>query len=228
MARKRTSKSSIAPGRSRSQAAALDALLAAKARDGGPMGYCEMAGFLFAVACAPELVMPSEWIPAILGEGMDAFGSLAEVQDAMNLVMALNNHINREVLERNPKLPPGIEARKVPMDNFGPEAPLGRWAQGYSSGQMWLEETWDAHLKDSPESLNEETLDEVLGTLMMALGFFASRRFAESCIKEWENPLPMAAAAARMLEVFPEAMRELAALGRGLEEVARAGKRAQR
>ncbi len=109
MARKLANKSFVAPGWSAAQAATLDAGLAAKAGEGGPMGYCEMAGFLFAVACAPELVRPSEWLPEILGENMDAFGSLAEVQDTLNL--------------------------------------------------------------------DEESLDEVLGTLMMALGFFASRPF---------------------------------------------------
>ncbi len=56
MIRKSSQESFVAPGWSRSQAAVLDAVLAAKAREGGPMGYCEMAGFLFAVACAPELV----------------------------------------------------------------------------------------------------------------------------------------------------------------------------
>ena len=190
------------------------------------MGYCEMAGFLFALACAPELVRPSEWIPEVLGESMNAFGSLAEAQDAMNLVMALNNHINREVLEGNPALPAGIAVHELAIENFGPEAPLGRWAHGYSGGQMWLEETWDAHVGNAPDSADEGPLDEVLGTLMMALGFFASRRFAEACIKEWEKPLPLERAATRMLEVFPEAMRELAALGRGLEEAARAKARA--
>ncbi len=90
MARKPANKSFIAPGWSRAQAATLDAVLAAKAGDGGPMGYCEMAGFLFAVACAPELVRPSEWLPEILGESMETFGSLEEVQDTMNLVMGLN------------------------------------------------------------------------------------------------------------------------------------------
>jgi yecA family protein len=221
MARKRSRKSFTAPGWGKPQAEALDALLASKVGEHGPMGYCEMAGFLFALACAPELVMPSEWIPEVLGENKAAFGSLAEARDMVNLVMGLYNHINREVLEGNPALPAGIAVREPAVDNFGPEAPLGRWAQGYSSGQMWLEETWDAHVGNDPDAVDEGALDEVLGTLMMALGFFASRRFAEGCIEEWEKPLPLETAAARMLEVFPDAMRELAALGRGLEEAAR-------
>lgn len=49
------------------------------------MGYCELAGFLFALACSPEPVMPSEWIPRVLGEGNGAFGSLEEAQRVMDL-----------------------------------------------------------------------------------------------------------------------------------------------
>lgn len=68
------------------QAEALREALQAQQRE-GTLGYCELAGFLFAVACAPELVKPSEWIPEVLGEGPDGFGSLEDAQRVMNLVM---------------------------------------------------------------------------------------------------------------------------------------------
>ncbi|OGI47473.1 MAG: hypothetical protein A2637_03240 [Candidatus Muproteobacteria bacterium RIFCSPHIGHO2_01_FULL_65_16] len=35
---------------------------------GRTMRYCELAGFLFAVACSPELVQPSEWLPLVFNE----------------------------------------------------------------------------------------------------------------------------------------------------------------
>lgn len=221
MTRKPTDETLVAPQWTEAQAEALRAALAAKSGEGAPMGYCEMAGFLFAVACAPELVKPSAWIPAVLGENVNAFGSLAEAQDTMNLVMGLHNHINREVFERNPTLPAGIAVREDPMQNFGPEAPLGQWARGYAEGQLWLEDTWDAHLPDDLEPDDEEPLDEVLGPLMMVLGFFASREFGEACANESSNPQPLAVAAGKMLDLFPDAMRELAALGRAIEDAER-------
>lgn len=32
------------------------------------LGYAELAGFLFALGCMPEFVMPSEWLPRVLGK----------------------------------------------------------------------------------------------------------------------------------------------------------------
>jgi yecA family protein len=203
------------------QAEALRTALAAKSGADGPMGYAELAGFLFAVACAPDLVMPTEWIPEAMGEGPGAFGSLEEAQRAMNLVMALHNHINLQVLERRPALPAGIAPRKDPMENFGPDAPLGQWAQGYSQGQMWLEEKWDACLAAEPRA-DAARIDEALGAIMMALGFFASRGFAERCLREMRAPGKLENVARQMLDALPEVMRDLAELGRGLEDIRRA------
>lgn len=199
------------------QAEVLRKALEAQKRE-GTLGYGELAGFLFAVACAPELVKPSEWIPEVLGEGLGELGSLDEAQRVLNLVMSLHNHINREVLERKPSLPAGITVRADPMENFGPDAPLGQWARGYSDGQLWLEETWDAHL---PGRDDDDDDPAGLGGLMMVLGFFASREFAESIVREWSQPKPLDQAARKMLSLLPDAMRELATLGRGIEDARR-------
>ena len=45
----------------------LQSYLGAPARPEGTMGYCELAGFLFAVACTSERIKPSEWLPLVLG-----------------------------------------------------------------------------------------------------------------------------------------------------------------
>jgi yecA family protein len=149
--------------------------------EAGALGYCELAGFLFALACSPELVTPSEWIPQVLGEEGEAFDSLEEAQRVVDLTMALHNRINLEVTERKPALPPGIEVRANPMENFGPQAPLGQWAGGCGAGQLWLEETWEACLREEPDA---ETLDEALGGLNAALSFFTSRELAENWLRK--------------------------------------------
>lgn len=108
------------------------------------------------------------------------------------------------MLERRPSLPAGIAVLDDPMQNFGPDAPLGQWARGYSDGQLWLEETWDAHL---PEGADDDGDDDPagLGSLMMVLGFFASREFAESIVREWSKPKPLDQAARKMLGLLPDA-----------------------
>lgn len=202
-------------------AEALRAALGPRAaKEDGSFGYCELAGFLFALACSPELVKPSEWIPLALGEEPGALGSGEDVQRIADLVMRLHNHINLQVLERSPSLPPGVEVRPEPMDNFAPGAPLSQWARGFSEGHAWLEETWDAYLPAEADE-DAEDLDQALGAIMIVLGFFGGRGFAEACLEEMERPQPLERMAPKMLEAFPDAMRELAELGRALEEIAR-------
>jgi uncharacterized protein len=197
------------------QAEALRAALAARGGERGALGYCELAGFLFAVACSPEPVMPSEWIPRVLGDGNGAFGSLEEAQRVIDLAMALHNRINLEVLERKPVLPAGIEVRPDPMENFGPGAPLGQWAAGYGAGQLWLEQTWDERLREEPGA---DTLDEALGGLNAALSFFTSRELAGKWLRKMPGTPTLEQAARRVLRGLPEAMQALADIGRGLED----------
>lgn len=199
-------------------AALCDAL---KSHDGNdrPLEYCEMVGFLFAVACAPELVRPTEWLPAVLGEEWEGFGNPDEVQHVLDLVTALYNRINLQVLERTPALPAGIVLRAEAMRNFGPEAPLGRWASGYADGQSWLEETWNRYRPAKPHEA--EAFDLALGRLTIVLAFFGNREFAEAAKRAIKHRGPLEELASRMLEGLPDAMRELAQLGRGLDEARR-------
>ena len=52
----------------------LQAFLADPARPTGTLRYHELQGFLFAVASAPELVLPSEWQPIIFADEEAEFG----------------------------------------------------------------------------------------------------------------------------------------------------------
>lgn len=62
--------------------------------------------------------------------------------------------------------------------------------------------------------------------MMMVLGFFASRGFAEQCLREMRAPGKLEDVAREMLGALPEVMRDLAGLGRGLEDIGRARARA--
>jgi uncharacterized protein len=201
--------------------AQAEALSAALARGGG-MSYCELAGFLFALACAPEMIKPSEWIADMLGE-RGALASVAEAQRMLDLAMALHNRINFEVMERKPALPAGIEVHANAMKNLGPKAPLGQWAAGFGAGQLRAERAWDKCLREEGSG---ETLDGALGGLNAALTFFTHRELAE----KWRARMPgkpsLEEAARQALVTLPAAMGALAELGRGMEEARRARARA--
>ncbi len=182
----------------------------------GALGYCELAGFFFALACAPELVKPSEWLPLALGEEAP---EPDEAHALLELVMALHNHINLQVAEREPRLPAGVEVRAQPIENFGPQAPLGRWAGGFAAGQLLVEEIWPPFVDEAPDP---EALDATLAGLNVALTFFTSRELARKWLKKMPGKLTLEAGARRALDALPISMQALAELGRGLEEARRA------
>jgi uncharacterized protein len=58
-------------------------------------------GFFCALAVAPELVLPSEWLPLVWGEEEGpAFESEAQAERILGLIMRHWNHVNRAVRVR--------------------------------------------------------------------------------------------------------------------------------
>ncbi len=196
-----------------SQATRLAAFLGAPERPEGTMGYCELAGFLFAVACSPELVQPSEWLPLVFSENEGGFATLEEAQEILPAIMALYNHVNRGVLEGEPALPPGCTVHVEPIVNLETDAPLSRWARGFAGGHGWLENAWDEY---APEAFDDE-----LDADMLILSFFASRKLAEVCRKEIRSrDISLEELTGEMLTALPDAMRSYALMGRSIYEAA--------
>ncbi len=187
----------------------LAAFLSAPDRPEGTLGYCELAGFLFAVACSPGPVHPSEWIPLVFNENEGGFRTLAEAQEILPVIMALYNHAIDGVMEHAPALPPGCTVRADPLANLDTDAPLARWARGLIRGHNWLSELWAEY--------TPEALDGKLGADLLVLGFFANRRMAEAFLNEAtrkdKSPADMAG---DMLRLLPEAMRDYARIGRAI------------
>ena len=167
-----------------SQAARLSAFFSAPERPEGTMSYCELAGYLFAVSCSPDLIQPSEWLPLVFNESEGGFASLEDTQEVLQAVMALYNFVNNGVLDREPKLPPDCTTLADPIANLEPDAPLSQWACGFVGGHEWLENVWEEYIPDS--------LDKELGGTLLVLSFFASRKLAEvyrAEIKGQDKPL---------------------------------------
>lgn len=201
------------PAFTEEQARRLAVFLSAPDRPEGTMGYCELAGFLFAVACSPELVQPSEWLPLVFNEHEGGFATLEEAQEILPAIMALYNHVNHGVLEGEPALPPGCTVRVGPIVNLESDAPLSRWARGFAGGHDWLENAWDEY---APEAFDDE-----LDADMLILSFFASRKLAEACQKVIRSrDVSLEELAGEMLMALPDAMRSYAVMGRSMYEAA--------
>jgi len=184
----------------------LDAFLEQPARPAGTLSYHELQGFLFAVASAPELVRPSEWLPTVFNDGDAGYATMQEARAMLDQMTALYNDINASILEGRVALPGDCHPRPQPLDNLDESAPLARWSRGFLTGHDWLEALWNVPL---PAELDEE-----VGAVTMTLSFFASRPLAEAFHREGSSKHSFEGFAELMLRLHPEAMASYAHIGR--------------
>lgn len=175
------------------------------------MTYHELAGFLFAVCCCPEPVRPSEWLPLIFDEKEAVYQDMEEASEVMGAIMSLHNRTNQEVMDRQPRLPPGFVKHDEPAANFQPGAHLSQWAKGFVAGHSWLEEIW------SDYAFAE--FDEELGAVLFILVFFADRELTRRMHEEMCSPnTTLEKMAATALSMFEDSMQSYAHLGRSINE----------
>ena len=67
-------------GPTEDQVELLARFLASPDQPAGTLQYPELRGFLFGIASAPVLVMPSEWIPDAFGGDGPKLGNMKEAQ----------------------------------------------------------------------------------------------------------------------------------------------------
>lgn len=189
---------------------ALARFLADPRRPAETLGYHELQGFLFAVASAPDLVRPSEWMPEVFG-GQDAgFADLDEAQAILPELIALYNAINSSVASGRAALPADCRFRRNVLDNLETDAPVSMWARGFVHGHQWLDEDWDAYVP--------EQFDQDFGMVVLTLSFFATPGLARAFVKEMGRT-DLSEAATLLRRVFPDALTEYARLGRTIGEV---------
>jgi len=177
------------------------------------MTYPQLAGFLFSMANAPELIPPSEWLPMVFNDHDGGYETIEEAERVLQAMMALYNDCGRERVTGSGPLPCGCEIRPQPLDNLEDNAPLSQWARGFLTGHSYLDEIWDEYTPDD--------LDEELGSMVMVLTFFASPTLADAYHKEGKGKTSLEHLAETVVTLFPDAMSEYAHLGRSIFEVRR-------
>lgn len=189
----------------------LAAFLDDPARPTGTLRYHELQGFLFAIASAPELIQPSEWMPVIFDDAEPGFASVDEANGILGEIVTLYNDVNAGVLANRATMPADCAFREDILTNLDEAAPVSQWSRGFVRGHTWLEETWDSYLPDE--------LDQEVGAMLMVLSFFASARVAESFRQETGPDDSLDAMATTMRQVFPVAVADYADLGRSISQV---------
>jgi uncharacterized protein len=98
-------------------------------------------GFLVALICSPDIVPPSEYLPAIWGGDEPAWRDEKELQDFMELMLRHWNGAVRTLNSGEPYLPYLLE------DDAG-IAHGNDWAQGFTRGMKLRSEDWAELLGD--------------------------------------------------------------------------------
>lgn len=196
---------SMIPTFTEAHAAILRTFLSSPQRPKGAMSYPQLAGFLFSMANAPELIPPSEWMAIVFNDQDARYENRDEAERVIQAMMALYNNCGRERVKGSVSLPPGCEIRPQPLENFGDDAPLSQWARGFLAGHTYLEDVWIEYTPDS--------LDKELGAMLVVLTFFSSPALAKAYHKEGKGKTSLEHLAETIVVVFPDAMVEYADLG---------------
>jgi uncharacterized protein len=204
---------SAIPSFTETHAKLLRTFLSLPQRVKGTMTYPQLAGFLFSMANAPELIPPSEWMPIVFNDQDARYETRSEAEEVLQAMMALYNDCGRERTAGSVSFPPGFEIRPQPLDNLGDDAPLSQWAQGFLTGHTYLDDIWNEYTPDE--------FDEKLGSILMVLTFFSSPTLADAYHKEGKGKMSLEQLAKMVVTIFPDALIEYAHLGRSIFQARR-------
>jgi len=131
------------------------------------MSLPEVYGFLFTVCCSPEPVDTAEWIGVVFNGEDPAYKSDEKKTKIEAALLEVFAEVDAQLQTDEPQLPEWIEVLQPAEENFGDEALLAFWADGFFDGVDWLEDVWNS-------SLDEEG-KQVWDTAVKTLAYFSHR-----------------------------------------------------
>jgi uncharacterized protein len=109
------------------------------------MQLSDLDGFLTAVAIGPELIMPSEWLPVIWGEGEPEFESAEEAQGVIGAIMGRYNEILHLIRHQPDDYEPLF------WETPDGHAVAGDWAEGFMAGVALRPNAWRSLLESEED-----------------------------------------------------------------------------
>ncbi len=109
----------------------------------GSMNIEMMDGFLTALACSPELVMPSKFLHHVWGEECE-FETAEQAQKYAGMILRHWNSITNQLKENDVFTPLMLDHEEGSIGND--------WAAGFLSGVQLGGDDWEAYLDDEEES----------------------------------------------------------------------------
>ncbi len=167
----------------------LEELLEAEVFAGEAMRLDEAQAVLCAVVSGPEPIMPGVWLPEVLGEGMAAGGN-PDVEEAIELLMRLNNQIAADLLADETVAP-----MLYPVDEACTEYDFAAWADAYIFGAGLAGDWYELAGKHADD------LSELLEPMFLLNGML--KEDAEKNGERWFSPAEEARLVADIQENLP-------------------------
>jgi uncharacterized protein len=105
-------------------------------------------GMFAAVACGPELIMPSEWMPAIWRGHTPEWDSIEDAQGMLDIIMKWYNSVVRAV--NAGKYEPMMTVWEDPETEEEVEDPED-WCLGFIEGMKFRSGAWEEQVKADPQ-----------------------------------------------------------------------------
>ncbi len=154
------------------------------------IGLYQAFGFTLAVAGAPEIISPLEWLPCLFTENrLPDFPEASEREQALELLVGLQDYWTAQIARREPEeslldLPEGCYF----VTGKGPSQSVRDFCKGYLSGYRWLQKAWDLALRDVGEEDREKLVFNA--TIMACLTLLYSDEKGEKATMP-DRELPM-------------------------------------
>ena len=122
------------------------------------IGLYQTYGFTLAVAGAPEIISPIEWLPCLFKKDrLPDFPTDAEKETTLHSLMGLLDHWTEQIARPDSKealldLPDGCYF----TPGKGPSQSTRDFCKGYLSGYRWLQRAWELALRDVTDEAREK------------------------------------------------------------------------
>lgn len=147
----------------------LETLLGSAVFHGESLPLDALQGFFFAIASAPDLIVPSRWMPVALGK--PEFEDQEQAQDTLALVMRYYNGCVREV---------GTDDFGLILYGVGDERDFETWCTGYL-------EAVDLSHPDWYEAGDPDEVDELLFPFVVLADALPEKQRRELKPAEWRH-----------------------------------------
>ena len=142
----------------------------------------EFDGFVTGILVCPEMIMPSEWLPVVWGDGnAPNFADMDQAQATMNAVMAHYNRVAGDLAKPEPEYEAVYDSDPISGDLMWEP-----WISGFERAMQLRPKCWETTLKSTDEEVRS-TIPMILALHEIASG---SSSLEDKAIRELDEIAP--------------------------------------